>query len=133
MLKQRKFAATTTTTTTTIAPHVRLHPPTFEEISARIPPEGILLPALIKIFKPRISDRDAFIGMVKKANVRYNKESKMLFPKDVKDVKGVNDGGGGGGGGGGGLNGGGGGGSSSGGNGMRSPAGSSGGRAGAGG
>ena len=132
MLKQRTCTATTITTTATTAPHVRLHPPTFEEISARIPPEGILLPALIKIFKPRISDRDAFIGMVKKANVRYNKESKMLFPKDVKDVKGVNDGGGGGLNGGG-VNGGGGGGGSSGGNGMRSPAGSSGGRAGAGG
>ena len=55
-------------------------PITVEEIIAALPPTGISVSAMLKLFPGRISDKDRFIKMVKE-NSRYSPEDKLLRPK----------------------------------------------------
>ncbi len=61
---------------------MQLPPPTAEEISAKIPPQGLPLVELIQMFRGRVADNTQFIGMVKRANVRFDKETRTLYPKE---------------------------------------------------
>jgi len=58
-------------------------PITVEEIIAALPPTGISIGAMLKLFPGRISDkkdRDRFIKMVKE-NSSYSPDDKLLRPK----------------------------------------------------
>jgi hypothetical protein len=60
-----------------------LRPVTAEEIIAALPPEGISIGNILKVFSGRISekkDKDRFISIVK-ANSSYSPEDKLLRPK----------------------------------------------------
>jgi hypothetical protein len=58
-------------------------PVTSEEIAAALPPEGISISALLKLFPGRVmdkKDRERFIRIVKD-NSSYSQDDKLLRPK----------------------------------------------------
>jgi hypothetical protein len=59
---------------------VNQRPITVEEIIAALPPTGISVGAMLKLFPGRISDKDRFIKMVKE-NSSYSPDDKLLRPK----------------------------------------------------
>lgn len=46
-----------------------------------VPPDGLPLVELIRLFKGRITDKARFIALVQ-AHARWEKAEKMLYPKD---------------------------------------------------
>lgn len=55
-------------------------PVTAEEIAAALPPEGIAIGPLLKLFAGRIQDKPKFITMVKE-NSKFSHTDKLLRPK----------------------------------------------------
>jgi hypothetical protein len=75
--------ASSSATTATAKPVAPPRPVTAEEIIAALPPEGISIGNILKVFAGRISekrDRERFIRMVKE-NSSYSPEDKLLRPK----------------------------------------------------
>jgi hypothetical protein len=79
-------SASATATLSSSAPQRRTEGPkpvTAEEIVAALPPEGISISALLKLFPGRVmdkKDRERFIRIVKD-NSSYNLDDKLLRPK----------------------------------------------------